>query len=174
MLTCDWCGGEVRTDGALNAVELMIGPLGTARVGTRIGLHYHRDPAGTDTCFAKATRALLDAAVDSTAEEDEETPVVDAAELERIPVLDGPADGFHVLRGMVREQDTCAAARTPLDFNRSETYWILRREGILTFEDLAELTEEELLNVHRIGPKCAAEIKRAMAEHGFLLRGEED
>jgi hypothetical protein len=92
-LTCDWCGGEVRTDGALNAVELMIGPLGTARVGTRIGLHYHSDPADADTCIVKARRALLGAAVDSESEGDEEPQVVDMAELERIPVLDGPADG---------------------------------------------------------------------------------
>ncbi len=47
----------------------------------------------------------------------------------------------------------------------------LAAEGIDTLEQVAALTEEELLAVHGVGPKAVRLLRQALAEAGLTLGG---
>lgn len=58
-----------------------------------------------------------------------------------------------------------------LDFS-VRSYNCLRRAGVYTLQDLAELDESKLMRVRNLGRRSLEEIKAKLAERGIELKGE--
>ena len=54
------------------------------------------------------------------------------------------------------------------------SYYYLRRAGVKTMRDIAEMTEDKLMKVRNLGRKSLQEIKDKLAEYGLTLKGEEE
>lgn len=53
-----------------------------------------------------------------------------------------------------------------------KAYWPLVHAGIGSFEEVAAMTEDELLAIDEIDPMRLSMIREVLAEHGYEMRAE--